>query len=341
MVGARAFVEPGDVGQRRDPRIVPAPHDLQPLGDQRPVDAGQRHHIADRPQGHEIQPGHQIRFGMTLAVPTGVPERAVDRDREQEGDADGGELAAVIDLVEPVGIDHRDRLGERRLGDMVVEHDDVEPPGGGLGESLARRRPAIHRDHQGNALRLERAKPAGIGAVALGHPVRDVDREAVSDRAEKTQQKRRRGRAVDVVIGEHPDPFAVVDRAHHPFAGKVHVAQRGRVGEGRAQRRVEEVVDPFGFDPAPGEHAGDDLGEPVRLGDGERLPVVGRPGVPALAGDRPVDVEISPVGGPRQVHRGPRSNCRARPSGRCSRGCSCVPGCDAPRSAAPSRSSSA
>ena len=341
MVGAGAFVEPRDIGKRGDPRIVAARHDLQPLGDQRPVHPGQRHHVAYRPESHEIEPGHQVRFRVSLAVPVCVPERPVDRDREQEGDADGGELAAVVLLVQAVRVDHRHGLRERRLRDVVVEHHDIEPQGGGLGERFVRRRSAIHGYDDGDSVRLKRAHPADIGSVSLGHPVGHIDRELVSDGREKASQERRRGRSVDVVVREDPDPFAVMDRAYDPLAGAVHVAQRGRVGERRAQRGVEEVVDPIDPDAPSGKNAGDNLRQSVRLGDGERLPVVSRPWVPALSGDRPGDIQIVGAGRGRRDHRVPARR-RSMPSNRRRiRGWSCAPDCGGPPQAAPSPSWSA
>ena len=49
------------------------------------------------------------------------------RDGEQEGDADGGRAGRGRRVVLPVGVDHRDRRRQARLGDVVVDHDDVEP----------------------------------------------------------------------------------------------------------------------------------------------------------------------------------------------------------------------
>ena len=58
-------------------------HHLQPLADQRPVHADQRHHVADGRQRHQVQQPHQVRLRPAgeKAQPAQRPHR---RDRGQE-----------------------------------------------------------------------------------------------------------------------------------------------------------------------------------------------------------------------------------------------------------------
>ena len=52
-------MHPGDGGDRRQPGIVADSRDLQALDDEGPVEAGQRHHVADGAEGDQVQPAAQ------------------------------------------------------------------------------------------------------------------------------------------------------------------------------------------------------------------------------------------------------------------------------------------
>src|SRR3546814_1763909 len=68
MIGTGGFAEARHIGQRRQPGIAPAAQDLDALGDQRAVDAGQRHHVADGAERHEIEPAEQVWLGLRVLV---------------------------------------------------------------------------------------------------------------------------------------------------------------------------------------------------------------------------------------------------------------------------------
>ncbi len=68
VIGADRARRCRHVGQRREARIGAPPHHLEPLRHQRAVEAGQRHHVADRAERHEIEPVHQI--GLAPAART-------------------------------------------------------------------------------------------------------------------------------------------------------------------------------------------------------------------------------------------------------------------------------
>ncbi len=68
----------------------------------------------------------QVRLGPRIAVPAGLAQRAVDADAEQEGDADRGELLVRARVVDPVGVDDGDGVGQRQLGLVMIDHDQVE-----------------------------------------------------------------------------------------------------------------------------------------------------------------------------------------------------------------------
>ena len=77
----------------------------------------------------EIEPGDQVGRRARGQKPASR-KRAVERHQRHIDDAGGAEMAEAGEIVLPVGIDDRDRLGQP-LGRLVmVEDDDVEaePP---------------------------------------------------------------------------------------------------------------------------------------------------------------------------------------------------------------------
>ena len=87
---------------------------------------------------------------------------------------------------------------------MVVEHDHVAAGGR---ERLVTEGAAIDADDQVVAL-AEPAHRRHVRPVALVDPVGDVERRAEAHPPQPDQDQRRRGAAVDVVVGEDGDPLA-------------------------------------------------------------------------------------------------------------------------------------
>jgi hypothetical protein len=69
MIGPRPLVDAGAFGQRSKARIAALGQHFQPLCHQRPVDAGQRHDIADRAECHQIEPLHHVGLEALRIVP--------------------------------------------------------------------------------------------------------------------------------------------------------------------------------------------------------------------------------------------------------------------------------
>ena len=70
---------------RRAPR-----HHLQPLADQRAVDAGQRHHVAHGRQRDQVEQADQVRL-LARVEETLPAQRAHRRHRGQERDRGGAQ----------------------------------------------------------------------------------------------------------------------------------------------------------------------------------------------------------------------------------------------------------
>ena len=80
-------------------------------------------------------------------------QRAIDGDDEQKGHADGRQAAVRAGLVQSVRVDHRSGTRQQRLGDMMIDDDDVEPAFRGFGQRQMRRGAAIDGDDDPYPLR--------------------------------------------------------------------------------------------------------------------------------------------------------------------------------------------
>ena len=194
-------------------------------------------------------------------------------------------------IVDPVGIDHGDGLGQRDLGLVVVDHDQVEAGAPGLGQRLEGGDAAIDRDHHVGALLLELQQRRRVGTVTLLAAIGNIDADIAADAAEEAQQQRRRRGAVDVVVAEHDDALTRAHRAHQPRHGGVHVLEMQRIGQELAQRRVEKIRHALEIDVARRQQPRHGVGQTMALGDGQRPALVAEPRRPAPAGQRLLDAE--------------------------------------------------
>ena len=262
------------------------------LDDEGAIQADERHDVGDRRQRDEIERGEEI--GRLAVVPeTGLPQGAIERDQGHRDHAGGAEIAEAGEIVLPVGIDDGQRGRQRFRRLMMVEHDDVEPEPPRLGERLMADRAAVDRHQQARALGGEAGDRLDIGAVAFGDAIGDVNKRLAAASVEEFGDQRRAAGAVDVVIAEDRDPFALHRGARQTLRRRLHVAQDEGVGHQIAQGGIEIALDVVGRDAASGEHAGDELVVARRLGDRERARLARgvEPRPPGAPEDRALDIE--------------------------------------------------
>jgi hypothetical protein len=280
--GARGGAERGEAGHAR---IV---QHLQALRDQCAVQAGERNDVADRAECDQVEQAQQV--GLRPAVEQAAPAQlAVERDHEQEDDADRGQAAASAGLVEPVRVDHGQRRGQLGLGLVVVDHDDLEPRSGGFGHGRERGHARVDRDDQPAAACRQTGEHRRVRPVALGQAIGNLDGGGGADGVQIAGEQRAGCGAVDVEVAEDADRLAGRDRVGEPCDGAVHVEQVRRVRQHGAQARRQErlhLLQPYA---APGQHAAEDLRQPVTLADRGGEGRVGVSFAPGPAGERERD----------------------------------------------------
>ena len=204
---------------------------------------------------------------------------------------DRGERAMRARLVEPVGIDDGMGTRQRRLADMVVDDDHVEPRRRRRRERRVRGDAAIDRDDDRRALVLQAQQRRRVRAIALALAVGHVDRRPPARREEEPLEQRGGGRAVDIVVAEDGDRLVALERGDEARDRPVHVLQMRRIRQAIAQHRIEEALGILRRDAAARQQAADDLGQAQQLRDGEPGPIGARAVAPALSQERMFDAE--------------------------------------------------
>src|SRR4029077_2016332 len=103
-------------------------------------------------------------------------------------------------------------------------HDHVETKLARDLERLATNSSAIDGHHDRRASRREGVNRLDIGAVALGHPIRDMDDRLQPAGVQIFAEERRAARAIDVVVAEYGDLLTGHDRKPEALRRRGHIA---------------------------------------------------------------------------------------------------------------------
>ena len=200
---------------------------LQPPGGKDPVLSPQGHHVRYGAQAHHVGVLRQHRLRVT-AQGAG----------QLEGNAHAGKILVGIAAVGPVGVNHRDCLGQGVLAFVVVGNDQVHAQllaqlSLGYGGNAA-----VHGDDELNPLVVELVQGDGVQTVAFFQAAGDVADTAASVAAEKVRQKAGGGNAVHVIVAEDRDFFLVFDGQRHSSGGQRHIRHQEGVGQGGAAIQI-------------------------------------------------------------------------------------------------------
>ena len=267
MKGVRLPAQPRHVGQRTQARRPAPGQHLQPLAHEGAVQPDQRRHVGHRRQRHHVEQGRGVGAGRPLR-----PQRAVGGDDQQEHHPRRAQMAQPRVLILPVGVHHRQRVGQRLGALVMVQDHHVGARRARGGDRLETQRAAVHA-HDQVMRRRQRLHRGNVRAVTLVDPVGDIDRRAQPEAAQPARQHRRGRGAVHVIVAEHRDALALRHRARHAGCGGVHGAQARRVGHQVAQSGRQIGRRLLRRDPPARQHARHDLGQAGALGDGQAHPL--------------------------------------------------------------------
>ncbi|MNS78751.1 hypothetical protein D3C72_1123820 [compost metagenome] len=160
-----------------------------------------------------------------------------------------------------------------------------------MGHGLIGRRPAVHRDDQIGAARLQGVKRPRAGAITLGQAVGNIDRQLRVERPKPAHQQCRAGRPVDVIVGEDVNAAAGLQGVDDGGRRRVHVHETGRVGEQRPKRGPQKILALIRRHAARRKRAGHRLVQVQGLHMGADGPRLGRTLAPGTARQRARHVE--------------------------------------------------
>ena len=144
----------------RQAGVAAARHDLQSLRDEGAVDTGERHHVADGAQRHQIEPLPQV--GLRLrGIAAGAAQQAVGVDDQQKGKPGGTQVVEAAAVVGTLRIDDGDRRWQRQVRLVMIDDDDIEAAGGRIGQRVVGGDAAIDGDHQRDGRRGAGPRSAG------------------------------------------------------------------------------------------------------------------------------------------------------------------------------------
>ena len=265
MIGSQRPADAPGVLQCGEARIAPLAHDLEALDDEGAIEPDERHHVADRRQGDEVEPFEERRLAdASWRVCTKEP---ADGDEGQEDDARRTEVPLPAGAVLAVRVDQRRDPWKRIAGLVMVEDDDIQAYRLGVGQRLVPGRPAVDGDEEARTAIVQGRDRLGIRPVAFRDPVGDMHGRIEAIVAHVSRDKRRRCRAVDIVVAEDRDGLLRADGRRDALGGDVHVAQETGIRHEAAQGRIEIGGDVRLLDAAHGQQPRDGLRQAVPLRD--------------------------------------------------------------------------
>ena len=231
------------------------------------VDAFQRHHIADRGKGNQIEQAEQVRLFCVL-VETFAAQHANCRHEKQKHDTGSSEMALAGEIILAVRIDHREGWRERLVGLVVINHDNLHPGVIGGNDCRFGGGAAIDREDEACPLLRQPGARQRCRSVALCKSVRDVSGACLAVRPQEPLDQGNGGPPIHVIVAKYGDSLARPDSVREAFRGSLHVLQPQWVRKQCAQRWIEIGVDRLGVGATGGKHAAKQFRQPLGLGDG-------------------------------------------------------------------------
>ena len=235
--------------------MLAPPHRQQALGDEGAVDALERHHVCDGAERDEIKVTQKIGRRPLGSPEAALAQLAIERNQRHEHEADRSEMTKLRKIVLPVRIDHRERRRQRLVGKVMVDDDGLHAEPRGLGERVMAGGAAIDRDEQRRATLGERTHGFDVGPIALEQAVGNVDERREPTVAQEARQRRRRGRAVDIIVAEDRDLFAALDRVRDARRRSRHAGKRIGIWHQRPHGWVKEGKRVLDLHATAGKHA--------------------------------------------------------------------------------------
>ena len=182
--------------------------------------------------------GHHIRYG-SQADHVGIFRQhcllvTAQGGSQLEGHAYAGEILMGISPVNPVGVHHRNGLGQGILALVVIGDHQINAQLPAKLCLLYGGNAAVNGDNQLDTGGVELLNGDGVQAVALFQPAGDIADAVGAVAAQKVRQQAGGGNAVHVIIAKNRNFFSLGHGKGHPTGGQVHIRHQKGVQKGCA-----------------------------------------------------------------------------------------------------------
>ena len=217
-----------------------------------------------------MQHAEQIRFGHFGAPEPPHAQLAIDRDKRDQHQANGGEMTQAREVIQPVRIHQRICVGQFVAALMVIDNDDGHPEPAGFGQRLDAGAAAIDCHQQRSALASEHADGLDVGTVAFENSIRNMNQRIKAAMAQVPRQQRRRRGAVDVIVAEDRDFLSAYGSVGDAVGSHFHLSQGIWIGHQFADGRIEKILNRVKFDVPSRQYPRQHLRQLVALRDCQR-----------------------------------------------------------------------
>ncbi len=194
----------------REPGIALVARGDQALDDIGPVQALERHDIADRRQRHDVQPLQQVDLWNSLVARLAKQAlSAATSTRKTDTRSAATPLPRKIVLA--VRIHQSMAVRQIMCHLVVIDDDDVDIPLFGSPQSFVAGRATVDRHDQLRAVVDQLIDRRRVGSVAFEDAIGNIDTGLHAEMREETVHQRRGSRAIDVIVAEDRNVLAAPD----------------------------------------------------------------------------------------------------------------------------------
>ncbi len=209
---------------------------LQPTVRDDAILAHERHHVGERADRGDLDEVRQ----QGDAVPVG---RREERLHELQRHAHAGQDFFRIRTVGTLRVDHGERRRQRRVGLMMVGHDQIDAEFPRTVGCLGGANAAVHRDHERGARRVQPLDRGRLKTIAVLDTVRHEVGDVPTNELDRTAENHGGGDPIHVIVPVDGDSFAsahggenAIDRAPHVGQEKW-IVQLPEIGLEKGARR--------------------------------------------------------------------------------------------------------
>ena len=186
---------------------------------------GERHHVGHGRNRRQLEERFRDAPHF-VGRPAHVWQERLD---QLEGHTGAAQILLQVRAIRAIGIEHRERRRQLRLGQVMVRNDDVDAQFVGAAHHFGGADAGIHADDQLHALFGGGLHHFAAHAVAVLQTVRHVIGGDAAGQFEGLGEQHHAGGAVHVVIAVDQDALALANGARDTLDGRRHVAQGHRI----------------------------------------------------------------------------------------------------------------